>query len=245
MSSTTELLGPAAASVTASADKRPAGEQDGVTKKSMRDVSVVSTLYTKKGRHGDFKWMVKQKQYDDAIFLVAENFLDSLRNDVANGGGTAAVRMHCIQRMAPGATPRAVGVPTGWSFSAKGFPQLDNDVKMVIDLSLDRIALVFDMFPQFKRLIYSCDAEDPLHIGVSIFEDTLDLAVRQYISKQIHAIASRAPQTTLREIREAELPFLRNALHIDEEKRRLASAASSSMVQHTLITGSKRPFGKV
>lgn len=219
----------------------------------MRDVTVVSTLYTNKGQHGDFKWMVQQKKYDDAIFLVAENFLDSMRNDVKNGGGTAAVRMHCIQRLPPDAIPRAAGVPTGWSLPAEGFPSLDNYVKMVIDLSLDRIAIIFDKFPQFKRLIYSCDAKDPSLIGVNIFEDTLDLAVRQYISTEIHAIASREPQTTLKKIRRSELRLLRVALLItlDEERnrhpRRLATAASSSreLRQQTLITGSKRPFGQI
>ena len=106
-----------------------------------------------KDKDGDFKLIVKQKQYNDALFLIAENFLDSLLDDSMAGGGTAVLRMTCPQRVVAGYTPRAVGVPTGWSLTASGFPHMDNYIKTVIDLSLDRIALVLDQYPQFKRLI--------------------------------------------------------------------------------------------
>ena len=94
-----------------------------------RQVAVVGKLYAGKDQGGDFKWMTKQKQYGDALFLIAENFLDSLLDDADNGGGTAVLRMKCPQRIAEGQTPRAVGVPTGWSFTAAGFPHMDNYIK--------------------------------------------------------------------------------------------------------------------
>ena len=123
-----------------------------------RQVAVVGKLYAGKDKDGDFKWMIKQKEYNDTLFLIAENVLDSLLDDSVAGGGTAVLRMKCPQRVAQDETPRAVGVPTGWSLTASGFPLMDNYIKTVIDLSLDRIALVFYKYSQFKRLIYSFDA---------------------------------------------------------------------------------------
>ena len=109
-----------------------------------RQLAVVGKVYAGKDKDGDFKWMVKQKEYNDTLFLIAENFLDSLLDDSVAGGGTAVLRMRCPQRVVAGNTPRAVGVPTGWSLTASGFPHMDNYIKTVIDLSLDRIALVMD-----------------------------------------------------------------------------------------------------
>ena len=221
----------------------------------MREVAVVGKIYAGKDRDGDFKWMVKQKQYSDALFLIAENFLDSLLEDAGAGGGTAVLRPKCPQRVAKGDTPRAVGVPTGWSLTASGFPQMDNYVKTVIDVSLDRIALVLDQHPQFKRLIYSCDAKAPNLLGVKIFEDTLNPSVREYISEQIHDIANRepSPQTnTLKKILKVEHKLLRVCLLITlneekarKEKRAPAARSGSRLMQPSLQTGSKRPFGSL
>ena len=133
-------------------------------------------------------------------FLIAENFLDSLLDDSVAGGGTAVLRMRCPQRVAEGSTPRAVGVPTGWSLTASGFPHMDNYIKTVIDLSLDRIAIVLDQHPQFKRLIYSCDEKAPNLLGVKIFKDTLHPKGQEGSSEQIHGIATRvasAPSTSI------------------------------------------------
>ena len=60
---------------------------------------------------------------------------------------------------------------------------MDNYIKTVIDLSLDRIAVVLDQHPQFKRLIYSCDEKAPNLLGVKIFKDTLHPKVQEYISE--------------------------------------------------------------
>ena len=46
-----------------------------------RQVAVVGKLYAGKDKDGDFKWMIKQKEYNDTLFLIAENFLDSLLDD--------------------------------------------------------------------------------------------------------------------------------------------------------------------
>ena len=78
-----------------------------------RQVAVVGKLYAGKDKDGDYKWMVKQKQYGDTLFLIAENFLDSLLDDSVAGGGTAVLRMRCpsassqATRRGPSACQRA------------------------------------------------------------------------------------------------------------------------------------------
>ena len=136
---------------------------------------------------------------------------------------------------------------------------MDNYIKTVIDLSLDRIAIVLDQHPQFKRLIYSCDEKAPNLLGVKIFKDTLHPKVQEYISEQIHGIATRVPSAqtnTLKKILKAEHRLLRVCLLVTlneensrKEKRVPAAGASSiggqPMRQPTLTTGSKRPFGSL
>ena len=136
---------------------------------------------------------------------------------------------------------------------------MDNYIKTVIDLSLDRIALVLDQYPQFKRLIYSCDEKAPNLLGVKIFKDTLHPKVQEYISEQIHGIAARVPSAqtnTLKKILKAEHRLLRVCLLVtlNEEnarkEKRVPGAgatvgAARPMRQPTLMTGSKRPFGSL
>ena len=184
---------------------------------SARAITVVGQVYSGNRTDGDFAWMVEQTSYDDALFVIAENFLDSLRDDAGLGGGTAVLRYLCPQRVAPGITPRAVGVPTGWSVAAMGFPHMDLYVKTAIDLSLDRIAVVLHQNPQLKRLIYSCDTKQPELVGVKIFETTLSLDVRVYISRAIHDIGIWKPKrTSLESIRKQELKLLPFSLLVTE-----------------------------
>ena len=136
---------------------------------------------------------------------------------------------------------------------------MDNYIKTVIDLSLDRIALVLDQHPQFKRLIYSCDEKAPDLLGVKIFKDTLHPKVQEYISEQIHGIASRVPSAqsnTLKKILKAEHRLLRVCLLVTlneentrKEKRPAAGVTMGGgprpMRQPTLVTGAKRPFGSI
>ena len=42
-----------------------------------RQVVVVAKVYAGKDKDGDFKGMVKQKQYNDTLFLIAENYSTS------------------------------------------------------------------------------------------------------------------------------------------------------------------------
>lgn len=224
-----------------------------------RSVTVLGSPFKGKKQPGDFQWMVKQPEYDDAIFIIAENVIDSLRDDASAGGGTACLRMLTPDRVASGVVPRAVGIPTGWSLQTRGFSHLDSlYVKTIIDLSLDRICIVMNQHPQIKRLIFSSDAADPLLIGVGIFGDTLSPKVRKYISDQIQSLPGRQQnKTTLAQVRRAELRMLPFALLVDADNTPPSARASSSssgsfgirggrtLRQQSLVTGAKRPFGSL
>lgn len=225
-----------------------------------RPVTVVASPFKGGKQDGDFQWMLKQPENDDALFIIAENYLDSVRDDASAGGGTACLRMLTPDRVADGVVPRAVGIPTGWSLQTRGFSQLDSlYVKTIIDLSLDRVAIVLSQHPQIKRLIYSSDAADPLLVGVGIFSDTLCPNVRKYISDQIQTLPARQQnKRTLAQVRRAELRMLPFALLADADNTPASSssrAAFTSAVgtlgirggralrQQSLVTGAKRPFG--
>lgn len=220
---------------------------------AQRSLTVVGKVFAGKNKDGDFRWMVKQKQYDRALFVIAENYLDSIRDDYDEGAGTAVLRPLCPQRVKPGVVPRAVGVPTGWSVAAMGFPNMDTVFnKTAIDLSLDRIAVILDEYPQFNQLVYSCDAKEPQMLGVKIFESTLDPKVRAYISAEINKMATRVPRwTSLKSIRKQELKLLPHALLVTESNNKPASRKRSSSPpraqpakrQHTLMTSAKKSFG--
>lgn len=213
---------------------------------------VEGKVFIGKHKDGDFDWMVRQPSYDDAVFLITENFLDSMRDDAGAGGGTATLRLYCPQRIAEGERPRAVGVPTGWSIVAGGFGEMDSFVKTAIDLSIDRIAYVLDQHRSIRRLIYSSDADNPRMIGVKIFEDTLKEEVREYISTKILNMATHVPSCTVKQIERAELRMLRICLQttllMQRKKKKNkpvkhAVAGKEAMFQSTLITQSHRPFG--
>lgn len=223
-----------------------------------RVVSVVPTRFNGKNKDGDFRWMVQQPQYSDTLFIIAENFLDSIIDVCEEGAGTAVLRSLCPQRVSSLFVPRAVGVPTGWSVASLGFGFMDTVyVKTAIDLSLDRISLVLQQHPRFKRIVYSCDADDPMMLGVNIFETTLGDDVRKYISAGIHNIGQRAAvRKSLMAIRKQELKLLPFALKVSESNnkpsRKRGRDDGESIAprklgakQQTLVTMKKTTFGVV
>lgn len=168
--------------------------------------------FVKKGAHGDYATMVKNSAYDDALFIIAENFMHSMITKRTAGAGTACLRPYTYQFLtkaerANGIAPRAAGVPTGLSINTEGFPFMDDTyTKRIIDLSIERIALILDTYPSIKRVVYSCDVKDPDLIGTSIFADTIGADVVRYISEALRNLPYRTASTmTFEKIRQAEL----------------------------------------
>ena len=163
---------------------------------SPRTLAVTAVQFVGKNKPGDYKWMVKQPEYADAVFIICENFIDMLFEE-DNGSGTAVLRKNTWPNTQ---TPQAVGIPTGWSQVTGGFNPLDNTVKKVVRLAGLRILAHLRENPHVKRIIYSADEENEKFIGCGIFKQTLDPAVIKHISAIIHKLpglhAATSPQPT-------------------------------------------------
>ena len=132
-----------------------------------RTIVVQPVLYTgKSGVDGDYLWMVKQAQYQNTLFIIMENFLDSISDDQPKGSGTACLRRFTLKAMSAsdiqaGKIPRAAGFPSGWSVNTGGFRVLDKKSQLAIDLSFERILGILHKHPSIDRVVYSCDDDDP------------------------------------------------------------------------------------
>jgi hypothetical protein len=128
---------------------------------------------------GDFVWMVKQEQYNNCLFLINENFIDSVDSKPYEGAGTAKLRPLTFRFLEK---PRAAGIPTGWSVASGGFQSLDPLTKKAIDTSFKRIACLLTKF-SYDTVVYSADAKNTMRIGVNIFRPSEEIL--DYISSKI------------------------------------------------------------
>lgn len=143
-------------------------------------VQLVPIVYDKKTEQGDFKQMITDPQYKDAVFIIQENVLDGLNweNSTA-GAGTAAIRPYSWVYNQD-EQPKALGIYTGWSVHAGGF-RFENDRTIeAIDVCIDRLYLLLLKYPSIKRIIYSANPNDKDILGTGIF-DTLESVLR-YVS---------------------------------------------------------------
>lgn len=183
------------------------------------DIVVTSSVFTKHNGPGDFAWMCKQAQYQDAIFLCLENFVDMLTSDVPGGGSACLRDVAFFDKLVEGKC--AVGIPTGWSKESGGFPVLDARTRSVIDSAFDRLCRVLQYYRNFVRVIYPADEDDPKLIGTRIFKGTLADTVKKYISMRIHALPQHVrlfSAPSLRIIYRTELEMLPHALQVQRIK---------------------------
>lgn len=131
---------------------------------------------------GDFKWMVQQEKYAKCLFLINENYLDSIDPVPYEGAGTAKLRPLTFRFMDK---PRAAGIPTGWSVASGGFTELDPLAQKAIDNAFKRIGYLLSKF-EYDTIIYSADPKAPTKIGVNIFR--LPEEIIDYISLKIETL---------------------------------------------------------
>jgi hypothetical protein len=146
---------------------------------NQRTRTVRGVHFRKKNTEGDFVWMEKQDEYQNTLFVINENFLDSLDENEA-GGGTAKLRPFVWRYVA---VPRAAGIPTGWSVASGGFQEMDFYTRKAMDASIDRIKIILRDNPQYTDIVFSCDANNNKKIGTNIFK--LPDACINYISAKL------------------------------------------------------------
>ena len=149
-------------------------------------MEVIGATFEQPGRYGDFAWMIRSQDYDDALFVFNDNesqfraFRDDPRAGpgCSPGGGNAVIRPYRCQK-----PPRAAGIPTG---DHGGYPRLDESARAVIDEAVD---VIRDLLAtgRYRRVFYSASRGDPELLGTGIFEVGDD--VRRYVVEQLRALA--------------------------------------------------------
>jgi hypothetical protein len=152
-------------------------------------MEVIGTVFTGAGQDGDFRWMIEQPEYADALFIFNDNeeqFLAYRRNrrdrfGCAPGGGNAAIRPYrCTDPV------RAAGIPTG--ADRTGYRHLTPEVREVID---DAFSVVRELIAtgRYERIFYSA-ADETGRLGTGIFDVATD--VKEYIVSQLKGLSHRA-----------------------------------------------------
>ena len=189
----------------------------------MAALVVEASLFRKRGEDGDFDYMHKQPQYQDALFISLENVVDMLTANQP-GGGSACLRDKAFydSLTEPDKKKCSVGIPTGWSRESGGFTLLDNRTRQIIDNAFDRLLRVLQYFPKrFKRVIYPCDETDPSQIGTRIFKGSLAPTVIEYISMRLHSLPQYVRLFTAPSLRityRSDLELLPHALQVQKIK---------------------------
>ena len=141
------------------------------------------------GRVGDFTWEVKEALRPPRaafgkreLWVFNDNEEHRLTDKV--GGGNAAIRPYnAFGKYA--AEPLAAGVTTGCD--GKGYPQLTEHVKSIIDNDFQRIEQLVSR-GAYSTVTFSSDGSGGL--GCKIFAATLGDDVKKYIEKRLRALCS-------------------------------------------------------
>ncbi len=147
-------------------------------------MQVTGLVFNGSGRDGDFKWMIGQEQYKDALFIFNDNeaqYKEHRDNpqDVAGigcmaGGGNSIIRPY--QCRTP---PRSAGIPTGPNYSS-----LRPEVREIIDEAIEGIRRLVAQ-EGYSRIFYSA-ANANGELGTGIFQVGED--VKAYIVDKLKQI---------------------------------------------------------
>ena len=160
-------------------EKDEIDDDDEVDDDESSNIKIIASEFKKKGEKGDFKWMIKQPEYKDALFIFNDHEQAFLSESCEKGQGNAVIRPYQCKD-----PPKAVGIPMGiyTTKKGKGYKKLTPYVKEIIDLSFEKIQDLIDT-GRYKRLIYSGTKDS---IGTEIFKVGKD--VKKYIIKRLYGL---------------------------------------------------------
>jgi hypothetical protein len=136
-------------------------------------IQIIPSVFRGPRKEGDFLYMIKSGNYEDALFIFNDNEMDHRTPKI--GGGNAVIRQ--FNKYSRLEKPRSAGIPTG---SFGGYSKLDADAKSVIDAAINDIRELLAIHG-YQRVYFSADLSGKL--GTSIFQIGDD--VRDYITEQI------------------------------------------------------------
>ena len=137
-------------------------------------MNVIGTVFTKRGVEGDFDWMIRSGQYENALFLFNED--ESRQHWVKAGQGNAVIRKYnpyAVNR------PRSVGILTGNHLG--GYTEFSAEIKDKIDACFHVVREVCGRHG-YTTLYYSATEPNGL-LGTSIFQ--VHPEVLEYITQKI------------------------------------------------------------
>jgi len=143
-------------------------------------ITVIGTVFTKKGQVGDFDWQIKTG-YDHALFLFNED--ESRIKWKKAGAGNAVIRKYnkyAIQK------PRSTGILTGTKDG--GYSALTDTVIHKIDECMEEIKRIVKEYG-YTTIYYSAKTPNGI-LGTSIFQVHPD--VLEYITTSLHNLSGAA-----------------------------------------------------
>jgi hypothetical protein len=141
--------------------------------------TVIGTVYTKKGREGDFDWHIQSGNFEHALFLFND---DEKRHHWKKAGtGNAVIRKY-NKHACPG-RPRSAGIVTGSGDT--GYSELNKETQEKIDACFKEIRDIIKE-QKYTTIYYSAKTPNGI-LGTSIFQ--VDQKVLEYITEQIHGLA--------------------------------------------------------
>ena len=143
-------------------------------------LAVIPIKFKNPHEFGDFNFMIKLEEYNDALFIFNDNIEE--HTESKRGGGNAVIRPYNKYGVFKD-YPRSAGIPTG-SYKDKGFKELNENNKKFIDSAFEEI---YDLIKthKYKRIFYSGSKDSDL-IGTSIFD--VDTEVLEYITNNHHPL---------------------------------------------------------
>ena len=163
----------------------------------MPPLVVSGVPFRSKGVYGDFAHMIKDPANASTVFVFNDNVVDADDAVPHDGAGSAAIRTFSWKYADPSTSPRAIGIPTGWSVASGGF-QLDGDAlepfaARAITLAFERLHIACTIH-NVERVVFSCDKDDPSNrrLGCGIFE--LEAPLLRYIEDKLHNLPTRVAE---------------------------------------------------
>ena len=143
-------------------------------------ITIIGTVFKKRGEYGDFDYMIKSGQYEDSLFIFND---DEYQNKLGKATyGNAIIRKY--NKHALPNKPRSVGIVTGPRYH--GYQQLDKITQDKIDICILEVKEIIETH-NYTRVFYSAEEENGI-LGTSRFKVNKD--VLEYITKEIKDLSN-------------------------------------------------------